>query len=146
MLDVWDVYPLLLKCVMSIHQDTHIYTVNTVVVIRVGDNISYILKILTLWVPLSPYGTKLLDFYPLAQQWFIWTLISLVKCIRGNLVWKVSFDGWMLDILVVRDEQPIHTTSTHPYITRAAGTQVVNSAITFKFVLYFCMISMMPLN
>ena len=36
----------------------------------------------------------------------------------------VLFDGWMSDIWEVRDEQPIHPTSTHPCTKRAAGTQV----------------------
>ena len=37
----------------------------------------------------------------------------------------------MLDIWAASDEQPISLTSTHPCITRAAGTQGVNKVIMF---------------
>ena len=59
----------------------------------------------------------------LAQKGLTGTLISCMKCISER---KVSFDGWMSDVWSAMDEQPIRLTSTHPYITRAAATQMVN--------------------
>jgi hypothetical protein len=47
--------------------------------------------------------------------------------VRGSLWQRMSFDWCMLAEWAARDEQPILLTSTNPCITRAAGTQGVNS-------------------
>ena len=84
------------------------------------NEVNHLIAMVTIWHHI------IVSLIVLTQKGFIGMLMyGLNVAVRVSLRWKMSFDGWMLDVWAVMNEQSIRPTSTYPCITKTACTEGV---------------------